>query len=78
MATIEAEGEFVEVGIQMRGGDRFLVGAEQPAFEQRSNAMYPRHGNVCRIAAAGNVGHPVPISLFGKAVVAFPAVSVNF
>jgi hypothetical protein len=78
VAAIEAEGEFIQIGIQMRGCNRSLMRAEQPAFEQRSNAMHPRHGNVRRIAAAGNVGHSVPVSLFGKAVVTFPAVGVNF
>ena len=78
VATIEAEGEFIDIGTQMRGCNRPLMGAEQPAFEQRSNPMYPRHGNVRRIATAGYVGHSVTISLFGKTVVSFPPVGVNF
>src|ERR1035437_4349959 len=40
--------------------------------------MHPWHGNVCRIAAAGNVGQPVPVSLFGKAHVTIPALGVNY
>ena len=77
VAAVESEGEFIETGVQMRGCNRSLMRAEQPAFEQRSNAMHPWHGNVCQIAAAGNVGHPVPVSLFEKAVITFPAVGVN-
>ena len=78
MTTVESKGKFVEIGVQMRGCDRSLMRAEQPAFEPRSNAMHPWHGNVCRIAAAGNVGHPVPVSLSEKAVITFPAVGGNF
>ena len=78
MTTIEAEGEFMEIGIQMRGGNRSVMRAEQPAFEQRGNAMHPRHGNMRRIAAAGNVGYSAPVSLLGKAVITFPSVGVNF
>src|ERR1035441_2629163 len=53
----------------MRDCYRSLMRAEQPAFEQRSNTMHPWHGNVCRIAAAGYVGHSVTISLFGKGTI---------
>jgi hypothetical protein len=65
VAAIEAEGKFVEVGIQILCGNRPLVGAEQPAFEQRSHAMNRRHGNVGRISAAGDVDSVAPVSLSG-------------
>ena len=52
VAASEAEGEFVEIGIQVRCGDRALMGAEQPALEQGGHAMHRRHGNVGRIRAA--------------------------
>ena len=55
VAAIEAEGEFVEIGIQILCGDRALMGAEQPAFEQGGHAMYRRHGNVGRIPAGRDV-----------------------
>jgi len=77
VTAIEAEGKFVEVGIQMRRRDRTLMGAEQPAFEQRSNAMHPRHGNVCRVSCAGNVDGMVPVSMFGKVVVTSPPVGAH-
>ena len=77
VAAIETEGKFIEIGIQMLGCDRSLVGAEQPAFEQRSNAMNPRQGNVRRIAAAGDVDCVVLVSLFRKAVVAPLPVGAN-
>jgi hypothetical protein len=32
VAAIEPEGELVEVRVQMRGGDRALVRAEQPTL----------------------------------------------
>ena len=74
MTAIEAEGKFVEVGVQMGRGDRSLMGTEQPAFEQRSNAMYSRHGDMCRIPGAGKVDGVVPVSMFGKVVVTSPPV----
>ena len=49
VAAIEAKGEFVEIGIQILRGDRPLMGAQQPAFEQRGNAMDCRQANVSRI-----------------------------
>ena len=64
VAAVESKGEFVEIGVQMLRCNRPLVGAEQPAFEQRSNAMHPWHENVCRISGAGNVDRAVPVSLF--------------
>ena len=77
VTAVEAEGKFIEVGVQMLSGHRTLVGAKQPAFEQRSNGMHPRHGNVCRVPGAGNVDWVVPVSLLGKAVVAFPPVGAH-
>ena len=63
VAAIEAEGEFVEIGIQILCRDRALMGAEQPAFEQGGHAMYRRHGNVGRIPAGGDVDGVVPVPL---------------
>ncbi len=38
-APIEAEGELVQVGIQIRRGDRALVDTEEPAFEQGHDSV---------------------------------------
>ena len=37
--AIEAEGEFVQVGLHMIGAEGALVGTEQPSFHERRNAM---------------------------------------
>ena len=77
VAAIEAEGEFVEIGIQILCGDRALMGAEQPALEQGGHAMHRRHGNVGRIPAGREVDGVVPVPLFRQTVVALPAVRAH-
>ena len=42
IASIEAEGELVEVVVELLGLHGALVGGEQPAFEQRGDAVDPR------------------------------------
>ena len=69
VAAIEAKGKFIQIGVHIRGGHCPLVGAEQPALEERSNAMNVRQQNVRRIAADGNVDLLVHVSLLRKAVV---------
>ena len=65
VATIEAEGEFIEIGIQMRGCDRSLVGSEQPAFEEGSHFVHPGHGNMGWVSAFGDAGCVVCVPLTG-------------
>src|SRR5664279_1612124 len=65
VATIEAEGEFIEIGIQMLRGHRSLVGSEEPAFEERSHLVHPGHGNVGWISAFGDAGWVVSVPLTG-------------
>jgi len=40
VATIEAEGAFIEIGIQMLCDHLSLVGSEQPAFEEGSQVVH--------------------------------------
>jgi hypothetical protein len=40
--SIEPEGEFVQVVLQVLVADGTLVGSEEPAFQQRGHAMYSR------------------------------------
>ena len=77
VTTIESEGEFVEIGVQMRSCDRSLMGAKQPTFEQRSDAMDSRHGNVCWISGAGKYDWLVPVSMFRKVVVPSPPIAAH-
>ena len=65
VATIEAECEFIEIGIQMLRGHRSLVGSEQPAFEEGCHLVHPRHANVGWISAFGDAGCMVSVPLTG-------------
>jgi len=53
-APIEAEGELVEVPLQMVRLHGALVGSEQPPLEQAGDAMYPGKERVCRDARVGH------------------------
>lgn len=77
LAAIEAKVEFIETGIQMRGCNRILTRAEQPAFEQGSNAMHSGHGDMCGIQLLDKLATRC-LDPFSKAVVSFPAVGLNF
>ena len=65
VATIEAEGEFIEIGIQMLRGHRSLVGSEQPAFEEGSHLVHTGHGNMGWVSAFGDAGCVVCVPLTG-------------
>ena len=39
-ATVEAEREFVEISLEMRGCDSALMGVSEPALEQRDDKMH--------------------------------------
>jgi len=49
-AAVEAEGELVEVVVELLRADGALVGAEQPALEQRGDAVDAWHGDVAGVA----------------------------
>jgi len=49
-AAVEAEGELVQVVVELLRADGALVGAEQPAFEQRGDAVHARHRDVGGVA----------------------------
>ena len=49
VAAVEAEGELVEVRIEVLGANHALVGAKQPALEQARDAVNARHHDVRRI-----------------------------
>lgn len=52
-SSVEPVGELLEVALQIARVDRALVGAQQPALEQRRNAVHPRQDDVGGVAAAG-------------------------
>ena len=43
-AAVEAEGELVEVVVELLRADGALVGAEQPAFQKRGDPVHARVG----------------------------------
>ena len=47
-ATIEAEGELVEVGVQVLLADGPVMCAQPPAFEQGGDPVDPREGEMRR------------------------------
>lgn len=65
VAAIEAEGEFIEIGVQMLRGHRSLVCSEQPAFEEGSHLVHPGHGNMGWVSAFGDAGRVVSVPLTG-------------
>lgn len=41
VTAVEPEGDLVQVGLQVPGGDPGLVGTGQPALEQARHPVYP-------------------------------------
>src|SRR6266536_1374400 len=76
-AAVEAEREFVEVEVELLRADRSLVGAEQPALEQRGNAVRARHHDVGRVAAGGDARRLMDEAGCGESAVALPAIGVD-
>ncbi len=54
--AIEAEGEFVEVVVEMPMLHAALMGSHQPSFEQRGNVVNAGHDHVGRIGATADDG----------------------
>jgi hypothetical protein len=58
---VEAEGELVQVVVEVLAGDAALVGAQLPAFQQRGDAMHMRQRDVGRVTARTDVDHRVAV-----------------
>src|SRR6266511_1950375 len=78
-STVEAEHELVEVGVELFVIDAALVGSEQPALEQRGDAVAGGQLAVRGLAVARLVEADllVPVAGGGEAVVAVPAVGLK-
>src|SRR4030065_217540 len=74
-AAIEAEGELIEVVIQMLGADRSLVCAKQPSFQQRHHPVNSGQKFTGRLLATTQHRHVMLVAI--KPVVAFPAVGMR-
>jgi hypothetical protein len=73
-APVEAEGEFVQVALQVRRVHRALVGAEQPPLCQRRDAMNPGQ-QLAGVLAAGT-GRALAAPLVRVAECVDPAVTL--
>jgi hypothetical protein len=73
----EAEGELVEVVVEMLVLDAAVVSADQPPLEQRGDHVDTRHDLVSRFRAAVNDGDLVLVADCGQPGVAAPSVGVN-
>ena len=49
-APVEPEGELLQVGLQVGGQDRALMGTEDPPLKQAGDSVYAWHGDVGRVA----------------------------
>src|SRR6266508_6639350 len=78
-SAVEAEHELVEVGVELFVIDAALVGSEQPALEQRGDAVAGGQLAVRGLAVARLVEADllVPVAGGGEAVVAVPAVGLK-
>src|SRR6516162_2896433 len=72
--AVEAEGELIEVVVQLGVADGALVGPEDPALEQRGDEVNVRQRDVRGVPARGHVGHHVVEPVAADLVVADPGV----
>jgi len=77
-APVESEGELVEVVVQMLRADRPLMGADQPALQQRGHQVDPWEQLAgCLLGSATHHDLVVLVAASRKAGVARPSVGVN-
>jgi len=74
--SVEAEGEFVEVVVEMLVLNAALVSTEQPPLEKRSNGVDSRHDIVGRLRAAADDGDLVAVAGRRQPGIAAPSVGV--
>lgn len=76
-ASIEAEGEFVQVVRQVLLGDRALMGSQEPAFEEGGDAVYGRECNHRLLRGCTGHSDAVAKSLRCDAGVALPTIGMD-
>src|SRR4051794_18319689 len=75
-SSVESKRELVEVVVQMHLADRAMMGAEQPAFEQRHDAVHARQQLGGELVMAAQVRNAMVISTFDL-LVPVPAIGVD-
>ncbi len=76
-SAVESKRELVQVVVEMRLRHRPLMGAEQPAFEQRDDAVHPWKLGDRQVGVALKQRDAMPIAVCFQAVVPMPAVGVH-
>jgi hypothetical protein len=76
-APVEAKRELVEVVVELVVADRALVRAEQPALDQRSDAVDVRHDHVGGVAWGRHVRDDVREGVAADVEVALPAIGAH-
>src|SRR5680860_1376623 len=76
-AAVEAEGELVEVGVEVLWLDGALVAAKQPALEQTCDAVGAGHRDVRGIAAVGHHDPFVGVAVIGQREIGAPFVGAD-
>ncbi len=75
--AVESEGEFRQVAVEVLEADGSLVGAEDPALEQREHQMNPRQHLCGRLIEPRDHRHDVLIPLVAKAGMAVPTIGMG-
>ncbi len=73
-APVEAEGELLEVGLEVIGGHGALMGAQHPPLEQAGDTMDARHQDVSVFVGCAQDRLLVWVAAMGQAVVGRPAI----
>ena len=76
-ASVEAERELVEVGVEVLGSDGPLVGAKQPALEQARDAVDARHHHVSAIVLGAHDRPLVLVAAVAHRPIGLPSVGVD-
>jgi hypothetical protein len=74
VAAVEAEGELVEVVVKLVVADRALVGAQDPAFDQRGDEVRVRQDHVAGVSGGRDVRDDVLEAVLSDVEVALPAI----
>lgn len=76
-AAVEAEGEFVEVVVEMLVLDAALQRSHEPPLEQRGDLVDARHDDVSRIGAGADDGDRMPVASRRQTGIAAPAIGLD-
>ena len=76
-ATVEAEGELVEVSIEVLVADATLVGAQQPTLEKARDAVHARHHDMRGIILLAHDRPLVLVAALRELPVRLPPVGVD-